>query len=648
MTADDTTAEPVEPAGTEPDEPFERDGAPAHAEPGPGRNSADDPSSAGRGAGERSATASPTTRTAGRLLLAGCALAAVGVFTRWTAGDGVTLNGIQGPHNGWIILIYLVVGVSVVRALGRGSRSAAAAAVLVAIATIVTVLTTRSVPGFDTAWGYWLTLAGGGVIVVAAGAAFAGRSMADRGSIDHTHGAADRVVDHDAGDVDDEDVRQREHRRLRWPTRSEVGLVVLVLFFLLLRQVLAIGEDSSWPPPNDAVTSAAAETAVAEFVAADRGARDVGIDYAWSTADTVEPWAEGATFYPKIFDDVAAARSSVHILMFGWKPGAVGDELTSLLVEQLAEGVEVRVVVDGVGSRPTSSSKDMYDRLVDAGAVVVVNDTFPLDRIGPLPDRGFDFGQSDVGRADHRKLFVVDGEIAWTGGAGIEDHFSNGEFYDVMVRVTGDVVRQTQAVFLTAFSGHGAPLPADLSPYFPDPPAAGSMPAAVVQVVPGGFASATQAARELIDSATTRLDIMNPYVADHDMIERLIAAAERGVEVRVVTSEESNNALAAWAMKHRYGDLIGAGVEIWEYPGAVVHAKLVVADDRMQFGTLNLDAWALYRNFEVALVVDDAEAAETLVARAIDPAIERSGPGQRQGGLDRIRNWLSDKLTYLL
>ena len=84
----------------------------------------------------------------------------------------------------------------------------------------------------------------------------------------------------------------------------------------------------------------------------------------------------------------------------------------------------------------------------------------PPDRDGLFPDhQHIDWRQDEVGRADHRKLYVVDGAIAWTGGAGIEDHFNDGRFHDVMVRVTGDVVRQAQAAFLTSFRGHGGPLP---------------------------------------------------------------------------------------------------------------------------------------------------------------------------------------------
>ena len=101
---------------------------------------------------------------------------------------------------------------------------------------------------------------------------------------------------------------------------------------------------------------------------------------------------------------------------------------------------------------------------------------------------------------------------------------------------------------------------------------------------------------------------MNPYLTDRDMLERILAAARRGVRVRLVVSETSNNAQASAALRHRYADLIGAGVEIWELPGTVVHAKVVVADDVVSFGTVNLDSWALYRNSEIMMIARSADA----------------------------------------
>ena len=244
---------------------------------------------------------------------------------------------------------------------------------------------------------------------------------------------------------------------------------------------------------------------------------------------------------------------------------------------------------------------------------------------------------------------MIDGAIAWTGGAGIEDHFNDGRFHDLMVRVTGDVVRQAQAAFLTSFRGHGGSLPADLAPYFPEPDDAGSTPIALAQVIPGGFVAASQAIAEQIEGARDRLDVMNPYLTDHAMLERIIAAARRGAKVRVFVSERSNNGPATAALRHRYADLLGAGVEVWEIARTVVHAKVVVADDVVSFGTVNLDAWALYRNSEIMMIARSTELAARLEERLFGPDISRATPGEPPAATRaRLESWSWDKLTYYL
>ena len=417
------------------------------------------------------------------------------------------------------------------------------------------------------------------------------------------------------------------------------------------RRVLGITQRPSWPPPPHAVTAAGAEAATQAFTARTRPrTRDATLDFAWSTAATIEPWAEGVNFFPRILADVEAARSSVHILMFGWREGEVGMRLAALLERKLADGVEVRVIVDGLGSRPYGKAREMFTRLAAAGAQIVVNDMFLPDRDGLFPNnQQLDWRWDEAGRADHRKLYVLDGTVAWTGGAGIEDHFQDGRFHDVMVRVTGDVVRQAQAAFLTSFHGHGGPGPADLSALFPEPADSGSTPIALAQVIPGGFVAASQAIREQIDGARERLAVMNPYLTDRDIIERILAAARRGVKVRVVVSEKSNNPQATAALRHRYADLLAAGAEVWELPGTVVHAKVVVADDVVSFGTVNLDAWALYRNSEIMMIARSPEAAALLNERLFEPDVARSKRGEPPSGTrERLQSWLCDKLTYYL
>jgi phosphatidylserine/phosphatidylglycerophosphate/cardiolipin synthase-like enzyme len=100
--------------------------------------------------------------------------------------------------------------------------------------------------------------------------------------------------------------------------------------------------------------------------------------------------------------------------MFGWREGEVGQEMAALLERKLAEGVGVSVIVDRFGSRPYKEAREMFTGLAAAGAQIVVNDVFPLDRDGLFPDDQHVDRQDEVGPADHRKLYVIDGRIAWT------------------------------------------------------------------------------------------------------------------------------------------------------------------------------------------------------------------------------------------
>ncbi len=423
------------------------------------------------------------------------------------------------------------------------------------------------------------------------------------------------------------------------------------LLVVAYRRAFGIPQRSCWPPPPDAVTPAGARAAT-KALGAKGGtrARGTALDFAWSTAATLDPYVDGVDFFPRIFADIEAAQSSVHILMFGWREGEVGTRMAALLEDKLDAGVEVRVIVDGLGSRPYWQAREMFTGLAARGAQIVVNDVLPPDRDGLFPDGlHLDWRHNEFGRADHRKLYVVDGQIAWTGGAGIEDHFNDGRFHDIMVRVTGDVVRQAQAAFLTSFRGYGGPLPSDLDKLFPDPRDPGSTPIVLAQVIPGGFVAASQALREQIDAAHERLDVMNPYFTDPDIVERILAAARRGVAVRVVVSQKSNSALATAALKHRYAELADAGVELWELPGTVVHAKVAVSDEMVSFGTVNLDAWALYRNSEIMMLARSPALAARVRERLFEPDIARSQRGEPPDGARQVlESRLSNKLAHYL
>ena len=117
----------------------------------------------------------------------------------------------------------------------------------------------------------------------------------------------------------------------------------------------------------------------------------------------------------------------------------------------------------------------------------------------------------------------------------------------------------------------------------------------------------------------------------------------------MLVSEISNNAQAGAALRHRYAELADAGVEVWELPGTVVHAKIVVADDLVSFGTVNLDAWALYRNSEIMMIARSPETAALLEERLFEPDIGRANLAEPPAGTrERLQGWVSDKFTFFL
>lgn len=432
-------------------------------------------------------------------------------------------------------------------------------------------------------------------------------------------------------------------------TRVLLGLL-LIIGLVGWWVVLRIEEDDHWPPPDDAVTAAQAQTVTEEFARRDNPKRDdVAIPYAPTSASSVDLYIDGNQFFPEILADIEAAETSIHIMMFGFYPGEWGTRIADALLGKTAAGVEVRVSVDGYGSKVFGENAGLFHRLATGGIEVVVNDIFPLQADGTLPDRAISWRQDEVGEADHRKLLVIDGVTDWIGGAGFEDHFATGGYRDVFIRVRGDIVRQMQSVFLTSFRAYGGGLPESIAAYFPQPESSGNIPVTLVQNIPGGFLPATQASREVLEGATDTLDIMNPYFTDPGMTDRITDAAERGARARLLVSEESNNPPADAALRHQYDRLLGAGVEIWEYPDAVMHAKVTVADDTLVVGTVNYDAWALYRNLEIALIFEDPALAEEARQAFIEPDIAKSNPGESPARfVDRVETWIWDKLVYFL
>jgi cardiolipin synthase A/B len=363
----------------------------------------------------------------------------------------------------------------------------------------------------------------------------------------------------------------------------------------------------------------------------------LALAFSESTAASAEVLVEGESFYPRMLEDLAAATSSIHINQFGFRPGVIGDAFADELIRKVREGVPVRLVVDRQGSDPERSSRSFYDRLRAAGVeVCVVRATRPRAPAGPLGGGGATrWNLSALGHVDHRKVLVIDGRVGWVGGAGIEDHFNDGRFHDLFVRVDGPVVAQLQLVFLASFRWLGGELPiAELERLFPASDEHGdAIPAVVLHNAPSRYRPITAAIAGLLEGARETLDVVNPYVTDRGMIGRIEQAARRGVRVRLFVPANANNWACAAAQQFHHARLLDAGVRILEHP-AMLHAKAFVRDgEELVAGTCNLEAWSLKRFFELDLRLRSREVAAQFDDRFSAPAEAVSAPGERLTGL---------------
>jgi len=356
---------------------------------------------------------------------------------------------------------------------------------------------------------------------------------------------------------------------------------------------------------------------------------DLALAFDGSSAASAEVLVEGESFYPPMLADIESAQTTVHINQFGFRPGVVGDRFADALIRKAKDGVVVRLVVDRQGSAPEEAAREHYERLSAAGIeVCVVRATKPRSAPGVLGGNGeLNWNFSGLGHIDHRKVVLVDGQVGWVGGAGIEDHFQDGRFHDLFLRVTGPVVSQLQLVFLASFRWLGGEIPSEeLDGLFPEA-GAGEVPAVVLHNAPGKYRPITEQIARMLDGARETLDVVNPYVTDRGMIGRIERAARRGVSVRLFVPANANNWACAAAQQFHHAKLLDAGVRILEYP-TMLHAKAFVRDgEEVLAGTCNLEAWSLKRFFEIDLLVRSEALAAQFDERFSAPAEAVSRPG---------------------
>jgi len=305
----------------------------------------------------------------------------------------------------------------------------------------------------------------------------------------------------------------------------------------------------------------------------------------------------------RIFDELVrgidAARSSVHVEIFIWRKSEPSDRVVEALRAR-RPGVECRVVVDPAGS--IDFDDEVQGPLEKAGCEVRIFRPFTQVWPGEYLER------------NHRKLVVIDGQVALTGGWGIwRSWLGEGrkteEWRDSNVRVEGPVVAHFQAAFGRTWQAvGGGKLPRSAFPALSEQGTASA--GFVISTAPerGQASEAEKAIRLLIASATKRLWISNSYFVPSDELVALLAAKRRaGVDVRILAPGPVHDwpSIRA-AQRATYEPLLEAGVRIWEYQPSMMHAKTILVDDRLvMVGSTNLDWLSLRQMEENAVLVDD-------------------------------------------
>ncbi len=314
----------------------------------------------------------------------------------------------------------------------------------------------------------------------------------------------------------------------------------------------------------------------------------------------------GIEIFPALLEAIASANHSVHFSTFIYSSGEIPIQFGDAFSAAAKRGIEVRMVFDKSGSKKVSP--ELIDQMRKAGCKV--------KWFRPIEW----YSWAKYNHRTHRKLLIIDGTVAFTGGVGIADEWNGnadapGHWRDTHVRVVGPAVASIQAAFVDNWNEATGELPID-ERYFPKLPRAGETSMCGIQSNPAFGASAAQRTMAvLIAGASRRLWIANAYfVPPKPFVRALRDAKARGVDVKILMPGRYHDEVSVRrASRRTWGRLLEGGVELYEYKPTMIHCKIVIVDSSISsIGSINFDPRSFALNAEFGVVALDREIANQM------------------------------------
>lgn len=319
-------------------------------------------------------------------------------------------------------------------------------------------------------------------------------------------------------------------------------------------------------------------------------------------------------FYRDLLRDLERAEDHIHLQFYIFRDDEIGGQVMELLKSKAAHGVEVRMILDGIGSLRFPQSR--IRELLASGVQVHI---FLPTMMSILHKR--------INYRNHRKIVVCDGRAGYFGGMNIGDEYLGGDesigpWRDTHLRIEGEAVYALQHTFLRDWKLVSGEDRADHGKYYPEfMKTTDSHERTVMHLIPGGPDQAEQAMFALfygmLTVAEKRIYVTTPYFVPEDSImTALKTAAQSGVDVRLLIPGVSDTRLGKLATMAHVEELLTAGVRVYEYQRGFIHAKSVIIDSQIAtVGTANMDMRSFFSNFELNALIYTRSAVEELEAQ---------------------------------